>query len=233
MKAIISGASKGVGRACAITLGKAGYDLCLISRRIENLESVKQEVLRHKKVEIQLLAMDMSSREAIDKTDWQKVMNDESDVLLINNLGTYLKDIASELTVEQLEKFMEFNLYSAIRISGYVLPKMKAEKKGQIVNILSVNALEADKFATAYSISKQAFKAWNDALREEIRTSDIKVTAFYPGAINTASWDGMDVENEAMIQPEDIAEMIVSLGKLSKTALIEEIRISPMNFKPS
>ncbi|MAY83654.1 MAG: hypothetical protein CMP59_05915 [Flavobacteriales bacterium] len=233
MKAIISGASKGLGRVCAITMAKAGHNLCLISRSLDNLESLKAEILKDCEIDIQLLAMDMTNAEAIDEVNWQKLIGDESDLLLINNLGTYQNDLASELSVEQIEKFMQFNLYSAIRMSGYVLPQMKAQKKGQIVNILSINALQADKNATAYSMSKQAFKAWNDALREELRTSNIKVTAFYPGAINTSSWDGMDVENESMIQPEDIAELILSLGKLSKAALVEEVRLSPMNFDPS
>jgi len=233
MKAIISGATKGIGRACALKLAKAGFQLCLISRKQENLEDLKSEILKTHDVDVQLLSLDLSNSKAINKVDWDKVIGDESDFLLINNLGGYEKDKASEIKVEEIEELMKLNLYSAIQLTGFFTPKMRSEKQGQIVNILSVNAIEADKNATAYSMSKQALKAWNDALREELRSSGIKVTAIYPGAVNTASWDGLKVDKQAMLQSEDIAQMILSLSKLSKSALVEEIRMNPMNFGPN
>jgi short-subunit dehydrogenase len=110
---------------------------------------------------------------------------------------------------------------------------MKAAERGMIVNISSINGLAADQHAAAYSISKHALKAWNDALREELRNSGIRVTAFYPGPVNTSSWEGLPVDHQAMIQAEDIAELVVCIGRISSAALVEEVRISPLKFDPN
>lgn len=230
MKAIISGASKGIGKACAIQLANVGYDLCLISRKLVDLNTLKSEILKENKVRIELLALDLTDQESVENTNWKEIIGDEDQILLINNLGTYANDKASELSTEEIEQLMRINLYAGVQLSGKVIPAMKASKQGQIVNIASINGLAADQQATAYSISKHALKAWNDALREELRNSGIKVTAFYPGPVNTSSWDGLSVDHQTMIQPEDIAELVLSLGRMSASALVEEIRISPVNF---
>ena len=233
MKAIISGASRGIGKACAIHLAKEGYDLCLISRKLADLEDLKSKIIAESKVEIDLLPLDLTDLEAIDKVEWEVILNDDQQLLLINNLGTYKNDAASEIATSEVDEFMRFNLYSAIRLSEHIIPSMKKAAKGLIVNIVSINGLAADHHAASYSISKHALKAWNDALREELRTTGIKVTSFYPGPVNTSSWDGISVDHQAMIQADDVAEMIVTIGKLSDSALVEEVRINPLHFNPS
>ena len=83
----------------------------------------------------------------------------------------------------------------------------------------------------SYSISKHALKAWNDSLREELRTKSVKVTAIYPGAMNTSSWDEVEnVERQKMIQVEDVAKLIRQLIEIGESTLVEEIRLSPLNF---
>lgn len=233
MKAIISGASKGIGRATAIALAKEGYDLILLSRSESALNELKNYINSELKedVKIEIKAIDLSSKEEVDQL--QLNIHEKDQLLLVNNVGGYQNEDILRLKREEVEKMLSVNLFGSIALSEKCLPYIQKAKQSQIVNISSINGLNADANATAYSISKHALKAWNDALREELRTKGVKVTAFYPGPVNTTSWEGVDVEHAAMIQAEDIAKLIVQLGKLSEGALVEEIKITPLNFKMS
>jgi len=127
---------------------------------------------------------------------------------------------------------MEVNLYSSIMLTDMVLPSMIKNQAGLVVNIGSVMSIKAEQYASIYSISKHALKAWNDALRERLRQKGIQVSAIYPGSVNTSSWKKEQLDVQAMIQPEDVAKLVISLSKLSPSCLVEEIRLSPLNFNP-
>lgn len=233
MKAIISGASRGIGKAIAEKLAAMQYDLVLIARNEEGLSSLKEELLSaHAKLSIATLPFDLSRTNAI-----KSHLQDNSELLqgcnlLVNNLGVYHMDKVAPLKLEDVKKQLEVNLYSAIELSNACLPFLYENKSAQIINIGSVMSLEAEKIATSYSISKHAFKAWNDSLREELRAKNIKVSCIYPGAVNTSSWDGIEADRAAMIQAEDIAELVKSICSLGPSSLVEEIRMSPLNFIP-
>ena len=85
--------------------------------------------------------------------------------------------------------------------------------------------------AATYTISKHALKGFNDVLREEMREHQVKVTAIYPGSINTSSWEGIAATREKLVQPEDICEVIKTCITISKNANIEEIIIKPLDKK--
>ncbi len=229
MKAIISGASRGLGKATAIAMAAEGYDLLLISRSENDLKKLQKELEEeHKRLKIEILPIDLSSPDLELNFDLSDEMEE---MVLINNVGSYQNEKVSGLKKEEIEKMLSVNLFSSVALTNSILPFLRKCKKAQIVNISSINGLEADPNATAYSISKHSLKAWNDALREELRKENIKVTAFYPGPINTTSWEGADVDHSAMIQAEDIAQMIVQVCKLSLGALVEDVKMNPLNFK--
>src|SRR5690606_31085112 len=117
----------------------------------------------------------------------------------------------------------------AISISNVLLPKMIESNSGHIFNICSVASIHALEHASSYSISKAALKSWNDSLREELRHKGIKVTAIYPGSVNTSSWEGTNADTNKMIQTEDIVALIEACLKMSTNALCEEIHLSPLN----
>lgn len=229
MKVIISGASRGIGKATAIKLAKEGYNLLLISRDLSSLEDLKNEIKEKYAVEVDIFSADLSKENSLDNL---KIKTAEKEkLILINNVGTYANDNASSLNKKEIEQLLETNLYGSIRLTELALPFLRKAKGSMIINIASINALKADLNATAYSISKHALKAWNDALREELRKENIKVTALFPGPVNTSSWEGMDMNQAAMIQSTDIASLIYTISCLSESALVEEILITPLNFK--
>jgi len=232
MKAIISGASKGIGRASAIALAKEGFDLILISRNESDLQELSDHIHEalNPNLDISCIAFDMTNSEEIQDL---KMDLDSERLVLVNNVGSYMNDNASSIDLNELERMLSINLKSSIELTKKCLPSLRKAKRSLVVNISSINGLDADHIAASYSISKHALRAWNNALREEVRKEGIKVTALYPGPVNTRSWDGMDVDHEAMIQAEDIGEIIASLTKLSDWALVEEVKINPLQFKLS
>lgn len=227
MKVLISGASRGVGRAIARQFAKEENELFLLSRTKSDLQLLKEEL--DGKCKVHILPIDLSDQQQIERFSLQDFKGDE--LSLVNNVGTYSREELSNLDRTAIERIMAVNLYGTIELTNKLLAELRDAKNASIFNISSINGLMSDPGATAYSITKHSMKAWNDALREELRKDDIKVTAFYPGPINTSSWEGMDVDLEAMIQAEDIARMIETISTLSKGSLVEEVRMSPLNFR--
>ena len=147
--------------------------------------------------------------------------------MLINNAGSFVPGQVHEEEDGTIEYLMETNLYSAYYLSRYLLPSMMKRKSGHIFNICSIAALKAYKYGGSYSITKYAMAGLAVNLRDEMREYGVKVTAVYPGAAYTASWEGSGVPPERMMAAEDIAEMIYASASLSPQACVEEIVIRP------
>ncbi|MCB9360498.1 MAG: SDR family NAD(P)-dependent oxidoreductase [Flavobacteriales bacterium] len=228
MIAVISGATRGVGKALAIMLAKEGYGLALCSRSLSDLEELKVELESTFNVSIFIHQADLSikeealhfSRSIIDK--FSKID------LLINNIGKY--DIGRLTDSESdLELMLNTNLNAAYYITKLIAINMGNNNSGHIFNICSVLSLSPRVDAASYTISKHALKGFNDVLREEMREHNVKVTAIYPGSINTSSWEGIIAPKEKFVQPEDIAETVKTCLHISKNANIEEIVIKPLD----
>lgn len=200
------------------------HDVVIISRNETNLKEALSRLKNPKNKKMEYIAMDLSDAKERQKLhDYNDIM--KGTTVLINNLGIYYEN--SEIS--DLSKIMETNLISAIEVTNF-LEEQLILQSGNVFNIGSVMSIDSKSFALDYSISKHAFKAWNDGLREKLRSKNVSVSAIYPGAINTSSWDGEAVDRSAMIQPEDIASLIGQILTLNKSSLVEEIRLSPFQF---
>lgn len=229
MKIIISGATRGIGKAIAIELASKGHQLILLARNKTALKNLASDLNTSKSTH-EFIPIDLTEADQISKITTQ--LNTKNPVdLLINNLGVYELDQASKLEDQNLKQLLELNLFSAINLTQALLPLLRKSTASSIININSVMGIAANKSASAYSISKHALKAWNDSLREELRAEQIKVSSIYPGAVNTSSWDNTTANRTTMIQAEDIAKLVGNLIELGSTCLVEEIRLSPLNFK--
>lgn len=230
MKALISGASRGIGRAIAEELASKGYQLILISRGSVELEKLTSELSqKYPQTKFDSINADLSNKSErtriIEQINKEKVIN-----VLVNNLGAYSTNYGSQTDYENLMQLLETNLFSAIELTQAMLPALSQSDHASIINIGSVMSHTAEKFASDYAISKHALKAWNDALREELREKHIKVSAIYPGAVNTSSWDDVETNHQAMIQTTDIAKLISTVLEMGNSTLVEEIRLSPLSF---
>jgi short-subunit dehydrogenase len=219
-----------LGKALALELARAGHQLILCSRSPKNLAALKKEILsKYDTCKIEVFAVDLSDQKAT-QIELKKLDHSNYPNVVINNLGIFETGSASSLHINEIQNQIELNLYATIGLTNFFIDDLK-KQKGHIINIGSVVSHQASKEAAAYSISKHALKAWNDSLREEFREFGVKVTAIYPGAMNTSSWDEVEqIDRNKMIQPEDVARLINEVLELSPSTLVEEIRLSPLNF---
>lgn len=227
MNVVITGASRGIGKAIAEKFAAEGATLFLCSRN-ENLlnKTVANLGFAHPAIQIYSMAADLSLKEkAIEFGEW--VLNQAIPDILINNAGHFLPGNVSNEKEGNLECQIATNLSSAYHLTRTVLHKMKEKKKGQIFTICSIASLQAYPNGGSYSISKFALEGFTKNLRQELLSFNIKVTAVYPGAVLTDSWGDFDNSHNRIMLSSDIAMMIWSASQLSPGACVEEIVMRP------
>ena len=231
MLAIISGAGKGIGKSIALALAKEGFDLALGSRSMEDLKQVKEEIAQASaSSRVFIKTCDFSDKDEIARfSKTVKELNLPVEVI-VNNVGAYTEGTASEEEEGILEKMLNTNLYSAYYLTRAFAGGMKQKRKGHIFNICSIASKQPRKEAAAYTISKYAMYGFHKVLCEEMKSYHVKVTALLPGPVNTSSWDGTAIDGSKLVQPEDIARLVVNAYRTSASALTEEIIINPLNF---
>jgi len=228
MNCIITGASKGLGKAVAEKFAAGGYDLCLCSRNSGALSAAKEELSsRYPSVTIRSAAYDLGVKDQVQAFGaWVLGQKIEADVL-VNNAGQFIPGGVHDEPDGALEKMIAVNLYSAYHLTRLLLPGMMARKKGHIFNMCSVASLKAYPNGGAYSISKYALAGFSANLREEMKPHGIKVTTVYPGAAYTDSWAGSGVDPQRIMEAADVADMIYAASRLSPQATVEEILLRP------
>lgn len=228
MNVIITGASKGFGKALAEKFASRGHNLYLCSRNEVSLYNCLEELLaKYPEVTIKAKPFDLSEKEqAIAMGQWVLQQNISIDVL-INNAGLFEPGSVHNEPDNTLEHMIAVNLYSAYHLTRTVIEKMKAQQSGHIFNMCSIASLQAYNNGGAYSISKFALAGFSKNLREEMKPHDIKVTAVYPGAAFTDSWAGSGVDPKRIMEANDIAEMIYTSAHLSPQACVEDIVMRP------
>jgi short-subunit dehydrogenase len=228
MTTIITGASRGLGKAIASQFAAAGYDLVLSSRDPAALDAAVRELgERYPAIAIRSKAADLSDkRQAQELGRWVMESGLAVDVL-VNNAGQFIYGSLFEEAEGVLEQLIAVNLYSAYHLTRALLPAMMARKAGHIFNICSIASLKAYHHGGAYGISKYALAGFSANLREEMKEHGIKVTAVYPGAVFTDSWAGSGVDPHRIMEAADIARMVVAAAELSPQAVVEEIVLRP------
>jgi len=228
MTSIVTGASRGLGKAIAAQFGAAGYDLILSSRDPTALDVAVRELGdRYPAIRILSKAADLSDKQqAQDLGRWILESGMSPDVL-VNNAGQFIYGSLYQEAEGVLEQLIAVNLYSAYHLTRALLPAMMARKAGHIFNICSIASLKAYHHGGAYGISKYALAGFSANLREEMKEHGIKVTAVYPGAAFTDAWAGSGVDPHRIMEAADIARMVVAAAGLSPQATVEEIVLRP------
>lgn len=228
MNCIITGASRGLGRAIAEGFAGMGYHLVLTSRDAGALDTATREMGdKYPAVTIRSKAADLSDKEQVQElANWVLQAGVPVDVV-VNNAGRFIYGNLFEEADGVLEQLMAVNLYSAYYLTRALLPAMMARKAGHIFNICSIASLKAYHHGGAYGITKYALAGFSANLREEMKAHGIKVTAVYPGAAYTDSWAGTGVDPHRIMEAADIARMVVAATGLSPQATVEEIVLRP------
>jgi short-subunit dehydrogenase len=228
MNAVITGASRGIGRAIAEIFALHGYDLFLTSRNESVLfDTINELQATYPDITIDGKALDLGKKSQAQMFgEW--VLNTAGNVdVLVNNAGTFIQGNISDEPDGALETMMDVNLFSAYHTTRTLLPSMIAQKSGHIFTICSIASMAAYPNGGAYSISKFALLGFTRNLRKELQQHGIKVTAVIPGAVYTDSWSGSGIPRERIMEARDIASMVYAASQLSPQAVTEDIILRP------
>ena len=231
MNVVISGASKGIGKAVAEIFAANGHHLFLCSRGEATLYKTMEELsARYPAAVIKAKPFDLSKKEeAIGFGNW--CLSHAVPDILVNNAGLFEPGSVHNEPDGILESQVAINLYSAYHLTRVLVPSMmKTPSTGpgrHIFNICSIASLHAYENGGAYSISKFALYGFSKNLREEMKPYGIKVTSVHPGAVMTDSWGNYDNSSKRIMEASDIAKMLYAASSLSLQACVEDIVIRP------
>lgn len=228
MNAVITGSTKGIGKAIVELLSSKGINVAICSRN-ENEIIDFLEVLKKQYPNVKAIGQktDMSVKSDVMKFAAFVLDEFETIDILINNAGVF---IPGELIQEEegaLEKMIETNLYSAYHLTRALVPNMIKNQSGHIFNMCSIASRIAYPNGGSYSISKFALLGFSKVLREELKNQNIKVSSILPGATWSASWEGVELPKSRLMQAEDIAKIVWCALEMSPSAVIEDIVIRP------
>lgn len=216
---VVTGGSKGIGRAIIEKFATEGFDICTCSRAKADFGDLK--------VKVHHLVADMSDKAQVKAfVEFVNSLKRPVDVL-VNNAGAFLPGQVIDEPEGTLEAMIEGNLYSAYYMSRGIAPGMRKLKSGHIFNMCSIASIQAYPNGGSYAISKFAMLGLSKMLREELKKDNVRVTAVLPGATLTTSWQGTDFPDERFMSAEDVAEAVFSAYSLSKRSVVEEILIRP------
>ncbi|GEL78631.1 3-ketoacyl-ACP reductase [Tenuibacillus multivorans] len=222
--AYITGAGSGIGRATAIELAKEGVHVGLIARTESKLQYVAEEVKAYG-VQADYVTVDIADIDAVNQAIDQLRANLGSADILINNAGVGSKGNLVDAEPEEWKRPIEVNVFGTYHVTRAVLPDLIEKNKGDIINISSSNGLKATAGSSAYSASKFAVQGMSEALMQEVRPYNIRVFTMNPSLVATelVFGDQLEQKNEnKYMQPEDLAEFMVSQLKLNQRIFIKQ-----------
>jgi 3-oxoacyl-[acyl-carrier protein] reductase len=221
--ALITGAGRGIGRATAIALAKEGVNIGLVGLTMENLEKVSEELSQYD-VQISAATADVSDLESVTHAV-EHIKSDLGNIdILINNAGTAKFGGFLDLEPEEWEKIIRVNLMGVYNATRAVLPEMIERKTGDIINVSSTAGQKGAPVTSAYSASKFGVLGLTESLMQEVRKHNIRVTALTPSTVVTDLAQENNLlsgSTENVMQPEDLAELIVSTLKLNRRVFIK------------
>ena len=229
-RALITGASSGIGRETAIAFAKAGIDLALVARRPDKLQALQQE-LADLPVEVKYYSIDLSHIDALS-ANLASLLADFGDLnILVNNAGMGYTGTLVDMPLADWQTLINLNLTSVLLTLQAVVPGMRAQGQGTIINVASIAAHNAFPTWGAYSASKAGLITLGRILGAEESEHGIRVMTVSPGAVNTPLWDTetvqADFERSQMLTPAIVAQSILHAVQLPNSAVIDEITLMP------
>ena len=225
---VVTGGTKGIGRAILERFATAGFDVVTCSRSENELKALEHDFGQaFPSTKVVTYKADMAEKAQVGAfTKFVNALSRQVDVL-VNNAGHFIPGEISTEPDGTLESMINANLYSAYHTTRGLVDSMKKQRAGHIFNMCSIASIKAYSNGGSYAISKFAMLGFSKCLREELKTFDIRVTAIMPGATKTRSWEGVDLPDERFMKIEDIAETVFSERSLSRQSVVEEIIIRP------
>ena len=227
--ALITGATKGIGRSTAQTFARAGWNLILLGRDIRNLQDLKNE-LSTTGVQINILAFDLSQSDKVDQYLNQCINSYGCPTVVINNAGFAFNGELVSMPLDKWQEIIQVNLTSVFQICSCIVPLMR-NKGGLIINVSSHAANNAFPNWGAYCVSKAALASFTKCLREEERKNSIRACTITLGSVDTPLWDSeyvnSDFNKNSMLSSDSVSETILFIAEQPKSQLIEDLTLMP------
>lgn len=230
--ALVTGAGKGIGLAVAEALVREGVHVALLARDRAALETAAGDLTGRYGVKTLALSADVADRAAVDTAVAQAAQHLGGLDIVVNNAGTAQFGSVLDMDPEDWERMIQVNLLGTYYVTRAALPHMVRQGGGNIVNVASTAGEKGAATASAYAASKAGVIALTEALMPEVRRHDIRVILLNPSTVNTdlAANLGLRIGAEDhMLQPSDVADVLVSALKLPARALVRNLSLLTTN----
>jgi len=236
----ITGASAGIGKACAMAFAEEGADLLLAARRVERLKELAEELIGKHKIKVNTIKLDVRNRNEVRDTltslngEWNNIN------ILINNAGL-ARGFSKiyEGKIDDWEEMIDTNIKGLLYVTRQVLPKMVEQQRGHVINIGSVAGHETYPSGNVYAATKFAVDALTKSIRMDVLDKNIKVSTVDPGLVETEfsvvrfSGDEEKANNVykgiVPLTAEDIADAVLYCATRLEHVNINEIILTPLS----
>jgi 3-oxoacyl-[acyl-carrier protein] reductase len=229
--ALVTGAGKGIGKAVALALAAEGTNVILLARTTTDLEAVAAEA-ESIGVQALIVTADIADINSVNEAVAKALAQFKTIDILINNAGVGKFGKFLDLTPTEFEDIIKINLFGTYYATRAVLPGMIEAQGGDIINISSTAGLRGAAATSAYSASKFAVMGLTESLMQEVRKHNIRVTALTPSTVATNMAKDLNLTDgnpDKVMQPEDVAELIIAQLKLNKRVFIKDSGIWSTN----
>lgn len=210
-RALITGASSGIGAAFARRLGREGYDLVLVARRADRLETLARQIRGETDVDVEVLVADLARPSDLQVVE-ERAAQDQGLEMLINNAGFAVNTRFQQTDPALLEAMIRLHVVAVMRLSRAALPQMLARDRGNIVNVSSTSAFLADpgSIFNTYAGTKAFVIAFTVGLHEDVRGTGVRIQALCPAWTRTeileAAGRPWDVPDEYTMMPDQVVD---------------------------
>lgn len=229
---MVTGAGSGIGRAIAEALAAAGAILCLVGRTRQTLEETADAV-RAAVPRVTISATDLTQDNQVEQLRSRLETEFGHVDVLVHSAGVIFQGRIAHHSAQDFDRQYQANVRAPYRLTQALLPLLKI-RPGQIVVINSSVGLRAPAGVSQFAATQHALKALTDSLREEINADGIRVLNVFPGRTATPrqatlyKLGGKDYQADLLLQPEDIAAIVIAALTLPRTAEVTEIHIRPL-----
>ena len=224
--AIVTGGTRGIGRAIAASLVSAGVNVAITARNEKDLADAVAELKRTGRASGYVC--DVRDYEQVESTVARVAADLGGIDILVNNAGVGIFETVESMSVEDFHAVLETNVFGVFYCCHEVIPLMKRRGGGYIINISSLAGANPHARMAAYNASKFGLNGFSEALMQEVRHDNIKVSYIMPGSVNTEfGGDSPSDENSWQLQPADIARAVMDLLEYPDRSLVSRVEIRP------